>query len=80
MTEEIFNNVVELNDKLTQLKVIQEEVGKCCGLTYMTKNGRNFPEFNKFPFLTQILRSHEFAIMEELNAEINEIKQQISRL
>lgn len=80
MTEETFNKVVELNDKLTQMETVREEIGKCTKLAYITQKGSTFPGFNEYPYLTQILRSHEIAVMEEISAEIKEIKQQISRL
>lgn len=79
MTEELFNRVVEINDRLTQLEIIMEKTEDAV-LTYTTTDGKTVAEVNEFSYLTNLLRKHEISIREELRAEIAEIKQQISRL
>lgn len=79
MTEELFNRVVEINDRLTQLEIIMERTEDAV-LTYTTTDGKPVAEVNEFSYLTNLLRKHEISIREELRAEIAEIKQQISRL
>lgn len=79
MTEELFNRVVEINDRLTQLEIIMERT-EYAVLTYTTTDGKPVAEVNEFPYLTNLLRKHEISIREEIRAEIAEIKQQISRL
>lgn len=79
MTEELFNRVVEINDKLTQLEIIMKRTEDAV-LTYTTTDGKPVAEVNEFPYLTNLLRKHETDIREELRTEIAKIKQQISRL
>lgn len=79
MTEELFNRVVEINDKLTQLEIIMERIEDAV-LTYTTTDSKPVAEVNEFPYLTNLLRKHETDIREELRTEIAKIKQQISRL
>lgn len=79
MTEELFNRVVEINDKLTQLEIIMERIEDAV-LTYTTTDGKSVAEVNEFPYLTNLLRKHETDIREELRTEIAKIRQQISRL
>lgn len=79
MKEETLNRVVELNDKLTRLKMTMEKVRDIV-FRYTLIGDKIVLELNEYPYLLDLLRKHEDYIEEKISAEIAEIKQQISRL
>lgn len=78
MTEEIFNNVVELNDKLTQLKGLQEALNTA-SLELRYPNGA-VVKLSNTAYAKDMLAKFTESFQRKVNNDIYIIKQEIENL
>jgi histone acetyltransferase (RNA polymerase elongator complex component) len=86
MTQEQFQRVIEINNRIEQLNQVKEEIkGVKTFLTY-AKRGQTLSGSDStcrdwlMAYISNILDNHDKQIREEINNEIESLNQEIERL
>lgn len=84
MTEEQFNKVIRINDRINQLVNVNREIADTTRhrLSYITHGASDWHPSNEWimEYISDILDRHDMQIRQEIDEEIEKLKKEIEML